>query len=980
MAQAHRNSEEQQSMLPEAFISGENERVQVRRAAAAAQGFRSLWADSPSGDGPAPKVGLALSGGGIRSATFCLGVLQGLCTRKILPQVDFLSTVSGGGYIGTWFSALVHRWGLKGADETLTWNASTPRSPASFRFSWLRENGSYLAPRGAGDDLLLAGIVLRNWMSVWVVLGTLGLALFLSMDLRWLLPFRITGGFWPVAGHPFWWSPWLWMVLLPLGLGAVPLGWAYWFVGGPPAGSSVPGCNPRLVGGLILVAAALLAVVDAGWRRWISGPPSSVWVPLVALAALEALGFVWYRAARAATAPFGDVEARSWLSKRLAQALTLCGVLGAAGLVDSAGQSAYAVLAEAGPRGFQVWLVGGLAGLAILVPVARFLLPLLGKSKKAPSLPLGLLASAAALLLWGTALVGLNTLAHGITFGFRSPQACQGHTAGWTLLQASRSQAATAHLQLPGTPADVYVDGRLLGTSPLRVDLPESRNLSVEFHAPCDPQPCGTPRSGLWLLTGLVMTWGTALLMGRVGAFLNQSAVGWTYGRRLVRTFLGASNKDRSNHPAQAAVRDDSHDDDLEFGKCEPWLQGGPLHWINATINETVDGKSQIVQHSRKGTHLAVGPCGISVGVRHHAQWQSEPGAPDGIGPDLASIDPEPAEREGGAAGWRVFPSGKPFKPEPLSLGQWMAVSGAAFGPGLGFKTHLGFSALFAFFNLRTGYWWFPGFDPRRQVAQQTKPARRSLGSLLYSGFSACFFVQAHFLEETLARFPGTARRHWYLSDGGHSENLAVYELARRKVEIILCCDCGEDAAYVFDDFANLALKLRADFGAELTFIHRLDEFAGTPSEETFATRLRQLDTLLRLGAPATGEGAGDAPWPGWESLRRGRWVNGKSGPELKRASLDGFSKAHWSLAAITYPGGDVSLLVLIKPALTGSEPMDLRYYHEQFPAFPQQSTADQFFDEAQWEAYRKLGEISVSGLGITLPGDSNQALGEAMP
>jgi hypothetical protein len=959
--------------LPEAFTRGEAERVQARRAAVAALGFPSPWPDPAPGGEPAPKVGLALSGGGIRSATFCLGVLQGLWRRKILPQVDYLSTVSGGGYIGAWFSALVHRSGLGAAGAALTWNASEVRSRESFPFTWLRENGSYLAPRGAGDDLLLAGIVLRNWMSVWVVLGTLGLAVFLSMDLRWLLPLGLTGWFWPVPGHPFWWSPWLWTVLLPLGLGALPLGWAYWFIGGPPPGSNVPGCNPRWVGGTILLAAALLALVEVGWRHWTSGPVPTVWVPLAALAAFEALGFAWYGAARAATPEGDDAGPRSWLSKRLAQALTLCGVLAVAGLVDSAGQSAYAVLAEAGPHGFRVWLVGGLAGLAILVPAVRFLLPLLGGSQKAPSLPLGLLAAAAALLLWGTALIGLNTLAHGITFGFRSPLSSQGPTAGWTLLQASRSQTASVHLQLPGTPADVYVDGCLLGTSSLQVDLPESRNLSVDLHAPCDPRTCGHTRSGVWLLTGLLMSWGTALLMGRVGAFLNQSGMGWTYGRRLIRTFLGATNAERSEHPAQAAVRDDSPRDDLAFGQCTPWVQGGPLHWINATINETIDGKSQIVQQSRKGTHLAVGPCGISVGVRHHAQWQTEPGAPARMARDLASTDPAPVKKEGRAAGWRVFPGGTRIKPEPLTLGQWMAVSGAAFGPGLGFKTHLGFSALFAFFNLRTGYWWSAGFDPLRQAAQQEKSARRSLGSLLYSGFSTCFFVQAHFLDETLARFPGTARRHWYLSDGGHSENLAVYELARRQVELILCCDCGEDAPYAFDDFANLTLKLRADFGAELSFIHGPDAFAGTSAEQAFATRLRQLDTLLRLGAPEAGAAAdaaaGGAPWPGWESLRRGRWVDGKSGPELERASQDGFSKAHWSLAAIAYPGGNVSLLVLIKPALTGTEPMDLRYYHEQFPAFPHQSTVDQFFDEAQWEAYRKLGEISAGDLAIHLPG-----------
>ncbi len=56
-------------------------------------------------------VALCLSGGGIRSATFGLGVLQGLAKHNLLDQFDYLSTVSGGGYIGSWLSAWIHRAG-----------------------------------------------------------------------------------------------------------------------------------------------------------------------------------------------------------------------------------------------------------------------------------------------------------------------------------------------------------------------------------------------------------------------------------------------------------------------------------------------------------------------------------------------------------------------------------------------------------------------------------------------------------------------------------------------------------------------------------------------------------------------------------------------------------------------------------------------------------------------------------------------------
>ena len=69
--------------------------------AAAVAARASQYGTRPSGKNA---VGLALSGGGIRSATFCLGVTQVLADRDLLKDVDFLSTVSGGGYIGSFLT------------------------------------------------------------------------------------------------------------------------------------------------------------------------------------------------------------------------------------------------------------------------------------------------------------------------------------------------------------------------------------------------------------------------------------------------------------------------------------------------------------------------------------------------------------------------------------------------------------------------------------------------------------------------------------------------------------------------------------------------------------------------------------------------------------------------------------------------------------------------------------------------------------
>src|SRR5580658_3791438 len=97
-------------------------------------------------------MGLAFSGGGIRSATFNLGVLQGLERLGLLGLVDYLSTVSGGGYVGSWYLACLKE-GLKTEKE---------RIPAVHH---LRKYSRYLAPQAgffSADAWTIAMVWLRN--------------------------------------------------------------------------------------------------------------------------------------------------------------------------------------------------------------------------------------------------------------------------------------------------------------------------------------------------------------------------------------------------------------------------------------------------------------------------------------------------------------------------------------------------------------------------------------------------------------------------------------------------------------------------------------------------------------------------------------------------------------------------------------------------------------------------------------------------
>jgi hypothetical protein len=110
---------------------------------------RGLPANRPSDE----VVGIALSGGGIRSATFCLGVFQALAGLGQLSRVDYISTVSGGGYFGSFLGRLYRRRPITSAEQVRA--LLDPAAPSSERpaeipdvVAWLRENGRYLAERG----------------------------------------------------------------------------------------------------------------------------------------------------------------------------------------------------------------------------------------------------------------------------------------------------------------------------------------------------------------------------------------------------------------------------------------------------------------------------------------------------------------------------------------------------------------------------------------------------------------------------------------------------------------------------------------------------------------------------------------------------------------------------------------------------------------------------------------------------------------
>lgn len=165
-------------------------------------------------------------------------------------------------------------------------------------------------------------------------------------------------------------------------------------------------------------------------------------------------------------------------------------------------------------------------------------------------------------------------------------------------------------------------------------------------------------------------------------------------------------------------------------------------------------------------------------------------------------------------------------------------------------------------------------------------------------------FWPLYFLNELLGR-ETECDKLLNLSDGGHHENLGLYSLIKRGCRFVIVSDVGADPNSTFIDLANVLRKVRIDLGVRIDL------------------KLNNLRPKLQDNGTKT-------------------------------------TNRHFVKGKIHYPNGMVGELLYIKSAITGDESEDLLNYRREKPQFPDETTGDQFFDEAQFESYRKLGEISV--------------------
>jgi predicted acylesterase/phospholipase RssA len=229
----------------------------------------------------------------------------------------------------------------------------------------------------------------------------------------------------------------------------------------------------------------------------------------------------------------------------------------------------------------------------------------------------------------------------------------------------------------------------------------------------------------------------------------------------------------------------------------------------------------------------------------------------------------------------------EPKRDETLTLGTALAISGAAASPNMGYHTSAPLAFLMTIFNIRLG-WWIG--NPRHERGFQGGGPRMLIAKLMTE-----LFGMTHDENE-----------HVYLSDGGHFENLGIYELIRRQCRFVVACDAGQDPDFEFGDLGNAIEKCRADLGVEI-----------------------DIDV---------------------ESIRN--------------RNAQGHGKWHCAIGRIRYDrvdkGAPDGTLLYIKSSLTGDEPTDILRYASQNPEFPHQSTGDQWFSESQFESYRALGLHTV--------------------
>ena len=343
----------------------------------------------------------------------------------------------------------------------------------------------------------------------------------------------------------------------------------------------------------------------------------------------------------------------------------------------------------------------------------------------------------------------------------------------------------------------------------------------------------------------------------------NANALHRLYRDRLSKAFLFNPLKEDAKEPGDRANADQLKLTDLTkpAGGAPEHLRG-PYHLINAALN--VQGSKAVNKRGRNADFFIFGPKfsgSEATGYRETAKL-------------------EKAVRD-------------------LDLAAAMAISGAAASSNMGANSMRLLTPTLALLNVRLGFWMT---NPKFAGTAEDSKIDRSASHVR---------AMYHEIFSKLDEKSG----HVYLTDGGHIENLGVYELLKRRCKLIIAVDAESDEGFTFPSLITLQRYARIDLGVRI-----------------------------------------DLPWAEIAAAAKAAKREGGQG------GLNRPNGPHAALGTIRYSGGAEGYLLYIKASLTGDENDYILDYARRHPAFPHETTSDQFFSEEQFEAYRALGFHAARG------------------
>jgi hypothetical protein len=748
--------------LPEAYPSSTEDEKRLKAFCAAVHALAEK------------RAALCISGGGIRSAAFGLGVLQGLARCGLLSKFHYLSTVSGGGYIGSWLSAWIknHPQGIKGVIMELGRPPDSILEPEPRPIRHLREFSNYLAPKvglTSVDFWTLIATYLRNMTAMSLALVPLLAA---ALTVPWLYAAILMTRPTPNTSFPLW-----------IGVAGAVIAMAYIVIDLPSIGGAR--LSQRRFLGFCLLPLLLAAASMTTYWAWFSAydrtipkwsflgltPPHPT-VPFIYLSVLMYLlsgtisAFVLGRRALVRR------RYRSWIVRSIV--LILLGAI--------LGSLLWLVATKIFPRPLSVPELYNVFGIPLFLGIF-FLNTLVCVILTNPwssdedfefwSRAGGWVLSASMtwigisiLTLFGPLLVnrimiwGVSTITVGGVIGFLVLVGGR-FGLGSGAVKADSKIEALVSLIFNKTIA-AYLFGIALIIFAAKALTWGTRLIGQQLGAAWNP----TAASGLvhdrvehlnvilytpfWVV--LLLAIGLSFFGTAMGNLinLNRFSLQWMYRVRLIRVFLGASRMNRKPHLFTGF--DPSDNIALRELSSEE-----PLHIINGTLN-LVRGE-QLAWQERKAESFTMSRL-------HCGSWQ---------------IGYRPSAQYGNG----------------ITLGTAMALSGAAPSPNMGYYTSPLVRLVFTLLNVRLGGWLG---NPGTAGAKTFRLAcpKFSVGPIIADTFGLM------------------SDRHRYvnLSDARHFESLGIYEMVLRRCHYIVVCDAGRDP----ESLGGAVCKIRVDLGIPIEF------------------------------------------------------------------------------------------------------------------------------------------------------------------